>query len=316
MTKVNKDVVRNLVYLSRTYDGLNKLIVSTKNRLRVLNPDLDPKYDSILNGYVQGKRKYHGLEHIKSRLSRKIRKELSNWLVWTEYMEKIPGIGPDIGAKQILLYYYKCIPICSKCRGILIKEAKENGDGNIFVCVDCKKKAKGEGNLNFKIEERDFPMISSWWHFLGLHNVPACPKCRIYLEKNGKELFCKKCKKKYIEGNGSGVLYLKPKKRKRVACDWSNRGRASCFQIGNQFIKQKGKGHLYREYYDERRAARDKTHPKAKDGYKLSMARNETVKLFQSHFWQVARTLDGKPLTEPYPMAVQGHTNKIEPYYF
>ena len=46
----NEIIIRELNYLCRTYDGLNKLIVSTKNRLQALNPDADPKTNPIISG--------------------------------------------------------------------------------------------------------------------------------------------------------------------------------------------------------------------------------------------------------------------------
>jgi hypothetical protein len=48
------------------------------------------------------------------------------------------------------------------------------------------------------------------------------------------------------------------------------------------------------------------------------MAWNEAVKLFLSHFWQVAHILDGLEMTLPWCVQHGGHDEKhiIPPYYF
>ena len=96
--------------------------------------------------------------------------------------------------------------------------------------------------------------------------------------------------------------------------NWSTPGRTVGFHLGESFIKQ-GKGHLYREFYDERKRKAEKDHPEITKLHRHNMARNEMVKLFLSHFWQVQRAIDGKPLTEPYAGAIMGHTHLIEPFY-
>jgi len=317
----NEMIIKELSYMVRTYDGLNKLIVSTKNRLTSFFPitleegqdkslkkelrEQQYKNDSTLNGYISGKRQAEGLEQIKGRLERDIGKHLVYWDIWNQWLTNVPGIGHYYAGKLILLYYYKFESICPTCGTLIVKKEQT------FFCENCQKSIKGEGNLVFKVTERDFPRISSWWHFLGMHNTPHHSVCRTRLTDDG---ICPKCKVIVSEDD---IIYLKPKRQAGIQSDWSSTGRTLAYLISGSFVKTKGNGsRSYRDYYDTRRELREKTHNDSTKGHKHNMAQNETVKLFLSHFWQVARTIDGKPLTEPYIVAKDPVHNKIEPFYW
>ena len=107
----------------------------------------------------------------------------------------------------------------------------------------------------------------------------------------------------------------KQKKSKGAAANWSHRGRMISYLIGEQFVKCQ-KDHPYKKFYLDRKKRREKTHPDASKIYRHNMARRETAKLFLSHFWQVARTIDGKEVTEPYAGARLRHTNIIKPFFW
>lgn len=149
-----------------------------------------------------------------------------------------------------------------------------------LTCGDCGEKAKSDGVLQYKIGMKHFPKVSSWWHYMGVH-----------CDDSGR----------------------KPKLKKGTKIDWNSKARATAFQIGESFIKGKSK---YREFFDARKAKREQTHPDASKAHRNNMARNETAKLFLSHFIQVAKKLDGEEFTKPYVNTVMGHTNVIEPFYF
>jgi len=267
----SETIIKDLNYLVKTYDGLNKLIVSTKNRLAHLNKDAEAKHqDEIIS-----------IERIKDQLGRRIVNDLECFPIWTDWLKYLPGIGPAIAGHLVILYYVRFVPICEACGHDLVKTEATNGQRAGFRCSECGKPAKGEGILKTRIEEKDFRNISSWWHYMGCHVV------------DGK----------------------KPRKKRGCVSDWSSTGRAVAFQIGEQFIK-KPPQHLYRGFYDERRKKRDGTHPEATKLHRLNMARNETAKLFLAHFWEVARTLDGKEVTAPYAETIMGHTGILKPFYW
>jgi hypothetical protein len=261
-----------LNFLVKTYEGLNKLIVGTKQRLRSLNSETDPKNDSILGGENDAK----GLESVKGTCSRRIANHLKNYPIWTEWAANVPGCGPAIAGTLVCEWTYKMRPICADCSGLL---ERENGG---LVCESCGKKAKGDGVLRHRVEIRDYPNISKWWAKLGRHVV------------DGKM----------------------PKRAKGQVANWSTRGRTITKQLGECFVKLSPSKCLYRAYYDERKAYRETTHPDASKGHRHNMAMNETIKLFLSHWWQVARTQEGKPLTDPYAIQIMNHTGVIPPYYW
>lgn len=259
----DESTVGYLIYLVRTYDGLTRLLAGTKNRIQHVNPDANLKDDDVVQA----------MESLKGKVGRKINKHLQYWKLWTHWLQDVPGIGPAYAGRLILLHYYRSVPVCEKCNGAL--EKIEGG----MKCRDCGQDAKGKGVLKYRVELKNFPKVSSWWHYMGLHVV------------NGK----------------------KPKRTRGQVADWSTPGRTLSHLIASQFVKTPGK---YRDFYDLRRAKREQTHPDATKFHKHNMACNETAKLFMSHLWHVAKVLGGETPTRPYAHTVMGHTNFVEPFYF
>lgn len=272
---MNKDVIANLNFLCRTYDGINKLLVSTKNRLQALNPEMDMETNAEIKA----------LESMKGSVSRKITKECKLWPIYTEWLEAVPGAGPYVSGNLILMYYYKFTPVC-ECGGEY--EKKDNG----YWCLVCGQKAKGEGCLKHRIDERDFANVSKWWAYLGRH----------------------------IE---EGKM---PKRAKGKQANWSTKGRVVTYMLGDQFNRQKA-GTPYKDFFlaekreyekrNEQWLAEGKTKKELwTKGHIHNAAANNTIKLFLSHFWHVARTLDGKSTDGPYSQVILGHTGIIAPYYW
>ena len=134
--------------------------------------------------------------------------------------------------------------------------------------------------MDHKIEIKDFPRISSWWHYMGMHVV------------DGK----------------------KPKRQKGVLCDWNSKGRVIGYQIGSQFNRC-STDNPYKAFLEKERIKILRKHPELTKGHNLNRAQSHTAKLFLSHWWQVCRTLDGLPLTRPYAETILGHTGILEPFY-
>jgi len=269
-------IASTLNFELKIYDGLTKLIVQTTNRCHSIG--VDPAYYDLLIGErdKEGKLKTQGLNQIKDKQARRLLKEVQDDPIWQDWLSKVPGVGPFIAAKLIRLYRYKFVAICSECKADLDDD---------FKCNVCKKSAKGMGNLEFRVELRDFPTISSWWHFMGRHND----------ESTGKMA----------------------RRKSEEKSDWSSEGRRIGFLIKEAFNKF-GSDHKYKAYAEKRKRYREGTHPDSTKGHRHNMAWNEAVKLFLSHFWQVARMLSDDPLTDPWCVAHGGHDKEhiIPPYYF
>jgi len=271
---MNEDVIRDLNYLCKTYDGMNKLLVSTQNRIKALNPEANAKHQDEVKA----------LDSIKGKVSRRIEKILEYYPVWTEWMEKVPGVGPYIGGNLVLLYYYRFVPVCDCGSPVEKKEVqKEDGEKfNTFWCPVCEKSIKGDGVLKHQIQEKDFETISAWWAYCGRYPV-------------------------------EGKL---PKRKKGVVSNWSSLGRKLGYDFSESVNKQKPE-HLYKAFFLNAKKKRERTHPGDKQkGHRHNMAKNEVYKLFLAHFWTVARTLDGKKVTPPYAETILGHTGILEPFYF
>ncbi len=276
----NEEQVQYLNFLVKEYIGVTKLIASTKQRLQSLpGEDRDAEFDTLL----KGQNHETGLETIKGRINRELEKEIKSWDVWELWAKNIPGIGAYIAAQLIILFYYRFVPVCKDCGGSLVKGDKETETGKVIktlICSKCNKVAK-EGLLNHKLEYKDFPTISKWWAYMGRHTV-------------------------------DGVM---PKRKAGVVSNWSTVGRTLGFHIGDQFNRQQD-DHPYKAILNTRKLKRQKDHPEWSKGHVHNAAKNETVKIFLTHWWTVARTLEGKPVSEPYVGALMGHTNIIKPFYW
>lgn len=141
-----------------------------------------------------------------------------------------------------------------------------------FWCEKCNKSVKGEGNLKHRIDIKNFRNISSWWHYMGRH----------------------------IE---NGAM---PKRVKGVLIDYSPKGRTLGFHIGKQFTMQTN-GHPYRQVYDSEKADYEKKRPEWTKGHRHNAARNNTVKLFLSHFISVAYEIEEWEMSKPYACTIMRH---------
>ena len=307
--------VEQLSYMIRTYDDFNRMLVQMKNRMASITPpplteEQIALQEELLGGATaeiadvavstktkktkakakskpKNKPDYNSveienLEKIKSALSRRISKELAHWPIWEEWLAHVPGIGPSIGANLIMLYYYRHQAICQVCGAFIEKKARpDEPEKKMFWCPACNKAIKGLGNIVYALQRRTFPNVSKWWAFMG---------------------------RKVVDGK---IV----KRIKKTQQTWSTKGKQTGFQIGDQFNRQ-GIKTPYGRFLLERKQKRKITHPDISDGHRLNMAKNEAVKLFLSHFWHVARKLEGLSTDGPYAEVILGHTGIIKPYYW
>lgn len=272
LTEEQQTAVRQLQFLMKSYDRVTGVIQQIRNSMQAVGDVEDERFHFILGGEEGAK----GLLSVKGMLSRRIEKALPLWPIWNQWLEKIPGIGPAIGGQLILLYYYKFIPICDDCGKDIDTEAEK------WACSACGKVAKGGGLLKYRVALRDFPNISKWHKYMGMH------------VEDGK----------------------KPKRQKGQQSNWSTPGRTLAYQIGDQFNRRNAADHPYKAFLEARKRKRQQTHPNASKGHVMNMARHEAGKLFLSHFWAVAREIAGLPVTEPYAGTIMGHTGIIQPFYW
>ena len=104
-----------------------------------------------------------------------------------------------------------------------------------------------------------------------------------------------------------------PKRKKGVQVKWSPRGRNIGYDFGQQVFRKHGGD--YRKFYEKALRDYKNKHPELRIGYLNTLAMNKTIKLFLSHFWQIARLLDGKPITAPYSEVHLGHVGILEPFH-
>lgn len=272
----NDDIIRDLNFNCKTYDAINKANVSTQNRLIHLSAE-KPCDNEIVKS----------LDSLKGKISRYILKDLEYWPIWNEWLKDLMGIGPFIAGNLILLYYYRFVAICPKCGTDIIKKEieKENKIGikiNTFFCPACNKSIKGDGVLKHRVDKsKDFPNVSKWWKYMGEHVV------------DGKM----------------------PKNKAGVTSDWSPKGRQISYQIGESFNHMSSE-HLYKKHLLEHKAKLEIKYPEKTPGHRHNMAGMVMEKLFLSHFWHIARELEGKSTRGVYADVILGHTGIIPPFYY
>ena len=297
--ETNEEYVKSLIFMTRTYEGITSQISAAKNRTQSLMKERSLKHDSLIKE----------MESLKGKIDRRIGKELVFYPIWNDWMVDVPGIGFTTAAKLIILYYFRMVSICPDCDTDLIK--KDVDGENTLFCETCQKSVKGLGNLRHRVEVKDFPRISSWWHYMGRHNVAHCPECRkIIVDNKCPNKDCDSFKQEIME-----PIYLMPKRQKKIQSDWSTPGRTVGHMISESFNKQKP-DHLYRNYQIREKAKYAKRHEDWTKGHVHNVAWNNTVKLFLSHFWQVARSIDDLEVTLPYINQKNPTHNLILPFYY
>lgn len=300
--KVNEMVIKTLQLQLRSYDDVSKSLAKTKQRIGAF--DL---------GKCESHTVHNQLEKAKKDLSAAIKKTLAYWPLWTEWMVDVPGIGPFIGGNLVMFYYYRWIPICKQknCEGDLrqVETDKIHPETEKpiteFRCTTCGKKAKGEGVLSYRIEDKDFPNVSKWWAYMGRAVDPTTN--RLYKRIKGYRK-----RDDFIEYNVKGRTIgfhfseAVNKKKPREA-DYLSPG-----------YRPLEKDHLYKLFLLEaKKKIRIKDVEKKKsDMCVQKQAGNKTIQLFLSHMWHVARTLDGKSTQGPWIQEIKGHSGIIPPYYW
>jgi hypothetical protein len=186
---------------------------------------------------------------------------------------------PGIGpptAAELIMLYY--YKHIPACPACMTEIEKREKE---YYCPTCDKSVKGEGNLKYLLHEKDFPTISKWWAYMGRDIQDGTMRNR----------------------------------KKGVLSNWSPRGRKLGYSIGESFNYEQPT-HKYKAVLLAEKAKYEKTQPDISQKWRHNKAKNNAVKLFLAHFWTIARTMDGKQVSEPYAMTIMGHTNYIKPFYY
>ena len=285
---IPEEAIRHLQFLARGYQDVTKALTPVRTGISSTNPYLFVGLSDTERERVMMKEDIiRELERVKGQLDRRMKTHLKHWPLWSRWLEKVPGIGGAIGSRLILLYYYKFVPVCPQCGGDIVKKEIPNGRGGErmgFYCEACDKVLKGEGNIQHRIEVRDFPNISSLWSFFGAKTV----------EVDGK--------------------FIVPMRKKGEKCSWSPEAKNVRYLIGDQMQRQQS-DNPYKMFYNARKAQRLRDSMDVPPMRRLARVLLETEKLFLSHMWVVAREIDGLSITEPYVAKHMGH-DVIPPYFW
>lgn len=169
------------------------------------------------------------IEKGEAELKKIVEKELQKYLVYTQWLSTIKGIGPAMA-------------------------------GGIIALV---------GDIS------RFDTISKLWAYAG------------YSVENGQV----------------------QKRKAGVASNWNGKIRTHCYNLVDQFIKQRTP--VYREIYDQEKERQIAAG--LKKGHAHNRAVRKTAKIFLQHYWLVSRQIAGLPVSQPWVIAHGGHVDYIAP---
>lgn len=294
----------------------------TANRLRIM-----PKETSKL--------RVDPLKKLESDLTKQIDAYLQNEPIYTQFLQKVRGIGPRISGSIIAQTMIKFVKITEDEYKVLKKHYKSHdnddtpivtaspsgNDAHIKVasqnpCDTQEKPAsqqKNDNHLGFTLEQFNLAQKTANGGYL----IPV---------KRGIEAF-DTCSKYWAWWGLHVVNGASPKRQKGKNINWNPKMRTLSWKIGKQFVMQ---GQGYRQIYDkdkdrltaqrmpigachkyeECKAKLKKRKEPACKGHIDAMAKRKAVKLFVSHLYEAWRTLEGLPTRPPYVLEYGGHTTK------
>ena len=216
-------------------------------------------------------------------IEKRIRQDLKNRPIYTEYLSLIKGMGPVLAAGLIAWIQtpanYDNISKLWQNAGMGMNQYCEECNVWVYAEVEIPKTDR-EGNVKMTKAKR----LSG--------KVKECPEC-----KNG--------------------LHLKPHPQQKAAgmqINWNPKFKTLCWKIGSSFIKQKASKAFYRALYDSERQKIDARFPEADPKFMVrgkarlqhnpkhhfEHAKRVAVKQFLGHFWIVWRTMEGQNVREPF----------------
>ena len=227
-------------------------------------------------------------------IEKRIRQDLKNRPIYTDYLELIKGMGPVLAAGLIAWIQtpanYDNISKLWQNAGMGMNQYCE--ECNVWVYADVEiPKTDREGNVKLTKAHR----LSG--------KVKICPKC-----KNG--------------------LHLKPHPQQKAAgmqINWNPKFKTLCWKIGSSFIKQKASKAYYRALYDQERLKIDKKYPEADPKFMVrgkarlqhnpkhhfEHAKRVAVKQFLGHLWLTWRAMEDMTVREPFRPKGEAHIHQL-----
>lgn len=214
------------------------------------------------------------------------KKKIAGHPVWENWLAGVKGIGPCLAGGLLSWINIARSTHCSQ----LWKYSGLGTTVEHYECPECGTKTD--------------PKPMSELVAAGETRI-VCPDCRVPLNVVGHA-------DRRVKGQQTG---------------YNPRVKTLAWKIGESFVKQSPEKSGYRKLYEQFRAQVDrqpcrKVHKDEKgkvipcfDAHKFAKAKRMTVKVFMAHYYLVARTIEGLPVTKPYSFGVLAHdmASFIEP---
>lgn len=238
------------------------------------------------------------LTDMEQNLTKQIDVLLQDISIYTQFLQRIRGIGPRISgsiiAQTMIRFERLSEDEYKKARKNLEEPMDLRFSGDQLNLA--QKTEKGNYLVPTRRGIEAFDTISKYWAWWGLH---------------------------VIDGSAA-------KRKRGENINWNSKMRTLAWKIGKQFVIQ---GLGYRVIYDQEKdrltylrmpigkcpkyqecksKLKRRSEPACK-GHIDAMARRKAVKLFVSHLWVIWRRIEGLPVTDPYVIERLGHKTKIDP---
>lgn len=266
-TVIELDKTKALRALVDTFYAVQKERIGASNRLQAIFMGVDE--NDPLRQKVMGK--IAQLQKLEEAILRDALSLLRDIPVWDEFLSKVKGIGPALGAKLLSLpldprrnlsawwAYFGLVPYAFKC--------------------EC---ARGHRFINPKVP-------------------PACPVETGYGEER------QKCGAKIVK---TELIDRAPRRTRGAKGFWNPKARSLAYLIGRQFALV-GENGYYGRLYKQAKEIYKRKHPDFQPIRIDAQARRYAVKIFLAHYYQTVCELNGIPYRLPYAIEILGHDSFI-----
>ena len=285
--------LEKLRFLVESYYDIQDVRISVSNRTYQLDAkQVDHKVEKETTKGKISESHTDALKNIEASIQKQIEEVLEEIPIWTEFMKHVRGVGPTL-AGGIIGYMYQ--PYSDKCDAAPTHKTCNCGKSiERFNNISKLHAYAGEHVVNGKAPRRTRGEKANW-----------NPKLRTHQWKIGQS---------FIKSDESKSFYrnLYTKEKIKAGFIKTPNGWDMPKEIREQWIA-KGVGHTNKIKEKLKKGEDVSKELDAVKGHLDARCQRKVRKLFLGHVWAKWRTLEGLPVTDPYPMTEMGgkHTGLI-----
>ena len=278
--------LEKLRFLVESYYDIQDVRIGVSNRTFQLDEkEVEHKVEKETTKGKISQSHTDALKNIEASIQKQIEEVLKEIPIWTEFMKDIRGVGPTL-AGGIIGYMYK--PYNDKCDAAPTHETCSCGKSiERFDNISKLHAYAGQHVVNGKAPKRTKGEKSNW-----------NSKFRTHLWKVGQT---------FMRSDESKSFYrdLYTKEKIKLGFIKTPNGWDMPKEVREQWIA-KGVGQTKKIKEKLEKGQEISNESDAVKGHLDARVRRKVTKLFIAHVWTKWRTLEGLPVTDPYPMTEMG----------